>query len=78
MPYLAAMDSVPATLRIGIHIRLGDSAVANTLKKGDKRYASGYDWRELSAASSQGMVMLQSDPAQQLSSLRLPRLGDVQ
>ena len=37
------MNSVPATLRIGIHIRVGDSAVANALKKGDKRYRPGYD-----------------------------------
>ena len=42
-PYLAVMDSVPATLRIGIHIRMGDSAVANAKKKGDKRYGPGCD-----------------------------------
>ncbi len=42
-PYLAVMDSVPATLRIGIHIRVGDSAVANAIKKGDKRYQPGCD-----------------------------------
>lgn len=40
-PYLAAMDAVPATLRIGIHIRMGDSALANTWKTGDKRYKPG-------------------------------------
>ena len=42
-PYLVAMDAVPATLRIGIHIRVGDSAVVNAAKKGDKRYRPGYD-----------------------------------
>ena len=52
-PYLAVMDSVPATLRIGIHIRMGDSAVANAKKKGDKRYGPGCVW-VLSTVRAQG------------------------
>jgi hypothetical protein len=40
-PYLEAMTAVPSTLRMGIHIRMGDSALANTFKKGDKRYQPG-------------------------------------
>ena len=40
-PYLKAMDAVPATLRIGIHIRMGDSALANTIKSGELRYKPG-------------------------------------
>ena len=45
------MDSVPATLRIGIHIRIGDSAVSNAVKKGDQRYRPGCDGRRNSALS---------------------------
>ncbi len=40
-PYLAAMNSVPATLRIGVHLRMGDAAVVNAEKKDDKRYRDG-------------------------------------
>jgi hypothetical protein len=40
-PYLEAMDAVPATLRIGIHMRMGDSALANTFKQSEKRYKPG-------------------------------------
>ena len=35
------MHALPATLRIGIHMRMGDSALANTIKKGEKRYKAG-------------------------------------
>ena len=32
----------PATLKVGVHIRIGDSNLVNAIKKQDRRYPLGY------------------------------------
>ena len=41
-PLLAKMTPVPETLKIGVHIRIGDSGLSNALKRNDQRYPLGY------------------------------------
>ena len=35
------MSAVPGTLKVGVHIRIGDSGLSNALKKQDERYPLG-------------------------------------
>lgn len=40
-PLLDEMAPVPGTLKVGVHIRIGDSGLSNALKKQDERYPLG-------------------------------------
>jgi hypothetical protein len=42
-PLLAEMTPEPETLKIGVHIRVGDSGLSNALKRNDERYPPGCD-----------------------------------
>ena len=40
-PLLDEMAAVPGTLKVGVHIRIGDSGLSNALKRHDARYPLG-------------------------------------
>ena len=40
-PLLAEMTPVPETLKVGVHIRMGDSGLSNGMKRNDERYPLG-------------------------------------
>ena len=79
-PLLDRMTPVPGTLKIGVHIRIGDSGLSNALKRFDERYPLGcahasYEYRSQQAQTRQKAAQVCQRPG---LNLKLGVMASVQ